>query len=65
MELKTWTVEILPNSVSTADFLTRLRIGTPAVLGYIRDNRAYFDLRTVAQGETDMLAARICACLEE
>ena len=63
--LKTWTVEVSPNAGSATDLLAALRVGTPSVLGYVRENRAYFDLRTVAKGEADILAARICACLEQ
>jgi L-seryl-tRNA(Ser) seleniumtransferase len=45
--MKTWVVEVKPNNISDADFAHRLRVGTPAVMGRVRDGKLVFDVRTI------------------
>lgn len=43
----------------------RLRLGDPAILGYVRDGRLILDLRTVAAEDDEMFAAALLRALEQ
>jgi L-seryl-tRNA(Ser) seleniumtransferase len=45
--MKTWVVEVEAPGLSDADLAYRLRTGTPAVMGRLRDGRLVLDMRTV------------------
>ena len=61
--LPAWVVEIRPGDGDTAGLLRRLRTGDPAVLGYIRADRACFDVRTLTEAEAEEAARAIRAAL--
>jgi L-seryl-tRNA(Ser) seleniumtransferase len=54
-QMKTWIVEVKPRDLSDADFAQRLRTGTPAVMGRVRDGKIVFDVRTILPHQTDSL----------
>jgi L-seryl-tRNA(Ser) seleniumtransferase len=45
--MKTWVVEVEAAGRSDADLASRLRTGTPAVMGRLRDGKLVLDVRTV------------------
>jgi L-seryl-tRNA(Ser) seleniumtransferase len=45
--MKTWVVEVEAPGVSDAELAYRLRTGTPAVVGRLRDGKLVLDVRTV------------------
>jgi L-seryl-tRNA(Ser) seleniumtransferase len=49
------TVDLLPSDGSLAQFATRLRSGTPPVIGYISGGRFKLDLRTIFPGQDEEL----------
>src|SRR5205823_2988074 len=53
--MKTWVVEVQAKNLSDADFAHRLRTGTPAVMGRLRDGRIVLDVRTVFPTQEDLL----------
>ena len=56
--LKTWVVEITAADLSDAELATRLRLGTPAVMGRMRDGKLVLDMRTVlAHQEAELFTA--------
>jgi L-seryl-tRNA(Ser) seleniumtransferase len=56
--MKTWTVEIGARDVSDAELAYRLRTGSPAVVGRVRDAKLVLDLRTIfPHQETALLQA--------
>lgn len=59
ISLPAWIVEIIPIRYSVDALAKRLQAGTPAVLGYTRENRLCLNLRTVFEEELEMLAAAI------
>ena len=65
VELPTVLVEVLPQQIKSAELLLRLRRGNPAVMGYIREDKALFDLRTIAEEEIALVAQQIWRCLED
>ena len=65
VELPTVLVEVTPSRIKSAELLQRLRQGDPAAMGYIREDRALFDLRTVAEQEIPVLADLICRYCRE
>ena len=65
VELPTVLVEVMPSRIKSAELLQRLRQGDPAAMGYIREDRALFDLRTVAEQEIPVLADLICRYCRE
>ncbi len=54
-KLATWIVAVKPRDGSEADFAQRLRIGTPAVMGRVRDGNLVLDVRTVLPHQVDAL----------
>ena len=61
--LPTWVVEVTPEALGLDEFLRRLRTGEPAVLGYLHENRACFDVRTIQDGELAPAAETIRSAL--
>jgi L-seryl-tRNA(Ser) seleniumtransferase len=56
--MKTWVVEIEAEALSDADLAYRLRTGTPAVMGRLRDGKLVLDVRTVfAEQEGPLIEA--------
>jgi L-seryl-tRNA(Ser) seleniumtransferase len=56
--MKTWVVEVVAAAVSDAELALRLRTGTPAVVGRLRDGKLVLDVRTVfAHQETELVEA--------
>lgn len=53
--LKTCVMEVQPGSLSDADFAQRLRMGTPAVMGRLREGKLVLDLRTVFPTQESLL----------
>jgi L-seryl-tRNA(Ser) seleniumtransferase len=51
--LKTWVVEVEANGISDADLAFRLRTGTPAVMGRVREGKLVLDVRTVFPQQED------------
>lgn len=59
VRLSGWVVEIAPEAENVDTFLARLREQSPAVLGYIREDRACFDPRTIRSEDLDETARLI------
>jgi L-seryl-tRNA(Ser) seleniumtransferase len=57
--MPTWIVEIAARDRSDADLAYRLRTGSPAVMGRVRDGKVVLDLRTVFPTQTDALVAAV------
>ena len=57
--LRTWVVELAANHLSDADLAHRLRTGSPAVMGRLRDGKVVLDVRTVFPDQEDMLVKAI------
>jgi L-seryl-tRNA(Ser) seleniumtransferase len=56
--MKTWVVEVKAAEVSDRELARRLRLGTPAVMGRLRDGKLVLDVRTVfAQQEPALVEA--------
>ncbi|MBI1831053.1 MAG: L-seryl-tRNA(Sec) selenium transferase, partial [Planctomycetes bacterium] len=58
-QMKTWVVEVKPRQLSDADFAQRLRVGTPAVMGRLRDGKVVFDVRTIFPDQIDVLVEAV------
>ncbi len=57
-------VAVLPLVLSADLLMAKMRENTPAIVGYIRENRVIFDPRTLIEGESEIVAAavmRICS----
>ena len=57
--LDTWVVEAVPETIKSAELLARMRSGDPSVLGYIHEDRARFDLRTISEDELETVAEAV------
>src|SRR5262249_1866465 len=57
--LPAWVVELQPRHGSDADFAQRLRQGTPAVVGRLRNERLVLDVRTVFPEQEDALVEAV------
>jgi len=57
--MKTWIVAVAAKNQSDADLALRLRTGTPAVLGRLREGKLALDLRTVFPAQEDDLMEAI------
>ena len=56
--MKSWVVELRARGLSDAEFAYRLRMGTPGVMGRLREGRVVLDVRTVPpQLETALVEA--------
>lgn len=59
------TIEIVPKNCSPVEFATRLRSGTPPIIGYIDNDRLKLDVRTILPQQEDVLVDAIrSACAE-
>jgi len=61
VELPTFILEIIPKRKKTTDLLADLRAGDPALLGYIHEDKALFDVRTITCDELKITAEAIIA----
>jgi L-seryl-tRNA(Ser) seleniumtransferase len=57
--LSSITIDILPDNCSVEEFASKLRRGTPPVVGYIADERFRLDLRTIFSHQDDLLVDAI------
>jgi L-seryl-tRNA(Ser) seleniumtransferase len=56
-------VAVRSPDISVEDFARRLRIGSPAVVGRVNDDRILLDVRTVfPEQEDDLVSAVRAAC---
>jgi L-seryl-tRNA(Ser) seleniumtransferase len=56
--LPSWVVEVEAHGLGDAELARRLRVGTPAVMGRLRDGKLVLDVRTVfAEQEADLVEA--------
>jgi L-seryl-tRNA(Ser) seleniumtransferase len=58
-QMKSWVVEVKPCDLGDADFAHRLRVGTPAVIGRIRDGKLIFDVRTIFPQQIEPLVEAV------
>jgi L-seryl-tRNA(Ser) seleniumtransferase len=58
-QMRTWVVEVKAKDVSDADFAQRLRIGTPAVVARVRDDKVVFDVRTIFPHQIETLVEAV------
>ena len=63
VRLPAWVVEVLPEEMGLDEFLRRLRTGEPAVLGYLHEGRACFDVRTIGDSELAQAADAVRSAL--
>lgn len=52
-------IRIVPRHISLARFARRLRLGEPAVVGYIENEAFWLNLRTVREDELDMITRAV------
>src|SRR5205807_4752193 len=57
--MKTWVVELDARGMSDEDLGHRLRVGTPAVLGRLREGHLALDVRTILPHQEPELAAAV------
>jgi len=63
--MSSFTIDIIPENCSLADFATRLRASNPPVIGYIADDQFKLDLRTIFPQQDDLVVDAICvACTQ-
>ncbi|HEV7224457.1 MAG TPA: L-seryl-tRNA(Sec) selenium transferase [Pirellulales bacterium] len=60
-KLATWCVALGPSEMSVDQLAARLRVGRPAVVGRVREERLYLDLRTVFPRQDIELVAAVQA----
>ena len=61
--MSSFTIDIIPENCSLADFARRLRASNPPVIGYIADDQFKLDLRTIFPQQDDLVVDAICvAC---
>jgi L-seryl-tRNA(Ser) seleniumtransferase len=61
--MASFTIDIIPENCSLADFARRLRASNPPVIGYITDDQFKLDLRTIFPQQDDLVVDAICvAC---
>jgi L-seryl-tRNA(Ser) seleniumtransferase len=58
------TVDLIPHDMGLEAFATRLRLGSPAVIGYVSGGRCRLDLRTVFPRQDEDMARAIRAALQ-
>jgi L-seryl-tRNA(Ser) seleniumtransferase len=61
--MKSWVVEVVAQEVSDAELAHRLRTGTPAVLGRLRDEKLVLDMRTIFPEQEPALLEALTAAL--
>ena len=57
--LATWVVALKPCKGSENQLVEKLRRGTPAILARIENDRVLFDVRTIQDGEFDIICSRL------
>jgi L-seryl-tRNA(Ser) seleniumtransferase len=57
--MKSWVLEVEAKELSDAELASRLRIGTPAVMGRLRDGKLVLDLRTVFPEQEESLVSAL------
>ena len=65
VKLPSWVVEITPEQCGADELLHRLLTSEPSVVGYIHEDRAYFDPRTVPQESLSETAQAIKEALQK
>ncbi|MBI2806305.1 MAG: L-seryl-tRNA(Sec) selenium transferase [Planctomycetes bacterium] len=60
--MRTWIVEVKPQTLSDAEFAQRLRLGAPAVMARVRDGKIVFDVRTIFPDQIDSLVQAVKLC---
>jgi len=63
--MKTFVVAIAAKTLSDADLAVRLRTGTPALLGRLRDGKVLLDLRTIFPAQEQPLLDAVGRALEQ
>jgi L-seryl-tRNA(Ser) seleniumtransferase len=63
--MKTYVVEITGRDLTDTELAHRLRTGTPAVVGRLRDGKLLLDLRTIFPHQEDGLVAAVQRCLKD
>jgi L-seryl-tRNA(Ser) seleniumtransferase len=58
-ELPSFAVTVQPRHISVEELGLRLRLGDPAVLGRIKEDRLFLDVRTLQEGEAELLVRAI------
>jgi L-seryl-tRNA(Ser) seleniumtransferase len=61
--MKTYVVEIKARGLTDDELAHRLRTGSPAVVGRLRERKLVLDLRTVSPDEEDRLVEAVRQCL--
>ncbi|MHB8918098.1 MAG: L-seryl-tRNA(Sec) selenium transferase [Desulfocucumaceae bacterium] len=62
-DLPAWLVSVKPANIAVEDLAGRLREGSPAVMGRIRDHRLLLDVRTLLKDEDIILAGAVAIAL--
>ena len=57
--LPTTLVALMPGEIGAHGLALRLRLGDPAVVARVQDERVLLDVRTVAESEIDALGAAL------
>jgi len=57
--LPTASVSVSPYTISVADLMEALRVGEPAVIGRIQDEKLLLDVRTIQENEISLLAEAV------
>jgi L-seryl-tRNA(Ser) seleniumtransferase len=57
--MRTWVVELEAEGVGDAELARRLRLGSPAVMGRLRDGKVVLDVRTVFGHQEDALVEAV------
>jgi L-seryl-tRNA(Ser) seleniumtransferase len=63
--MKTWVVEVEAESLSDAELAYRLRVGTQAVMGRLRDGKLVLDVRTVFPEQEGQLVEAVRAAASQ
>jgi L-seryl-tRNA(Ser) seleniumtransferase len=61
--MKTYVVEVEARNLTDADLAHRLRTGTPAVVGRLRDGKLVLDVRTVFPHQEEAIMEALQGCL--
>ena len=61
--LPSWHVKVKAKDVSESELASRLRSGTPAVLGRVKEGWVCLDLRTLESGQEESLPGRLESAL--
>ena len=59
--MSSFTIDIIPENCSLADFARRLRTSNPPVIGYIADDQFKLDLRTIFPQQDDLVVEAVRA----